>query len=315
MNRLTLRQLNVFMAVARHCNLGQAAEELALTRAAVSQSLQELEKQLGVQLFDRQHPHLRLNANGASLLPMADELLLRAREVEALFRAPEKLPATLRLGASSTIGSYLLPKVVARLRETYPDLRLAASVLNSAQLVAGLQQLTLDVVLMEGECLDPALTVRPWRRDELWLIAPAGHPLAQCEGLPVTALERQTWVIREPGSSSRAQFEQLIASRLTQWQVGFELNASAGVIQAVAAGLGLALVSADAAAALLASGQICRLQLAQPLSRMLNLVTLRSRYLPPQLVRMLDDLVRLGDLPDDGLTVPDQPLRTPGQPS
>ena len=87
------------------------------------------------------------------------------------------------------------------------------------------------------------------------------------------------------------------------------------MIQAVAAGLGLALVSADAAAALLASGQICRLQLAQPLSRMLNLVTLRSRYLPPQLARMLDDLVRLGDPPDDGLTVPDQPLRTPGQPS
>lgn len=310
MNRLTLRQLNVFMAVARHCNLGQAAEELALTRAAVSQSLQELEKQLGVQLFDRQHPRLRLNANGASLLPMADELLLRAREIESLFHSPEKLPVTLRLGASSTIGSYLLPKVVARLRETYPDLRLAASVLNSAQLVAGLQQLTLDVVLIEGDCFDPALDVRPWRRDELWLIAPPGHPLARQDALPMAALEGLAWVIRETGSSSRLQFEQLVASRLARWRVGFELNTAEGVVQAVAAGLGLALVSADAAAALLASGQVCRLRLGQPLTRTLNLVTLRSRYLPPQLARMLDDLVCLGDLPACGFTVPDQLPRT-----
>ena len=111
--KLTLQQLKVFATIARHGNLGGTASELCLSKGAVSQSLQELERQLATPLFDRVHPRLQLNNEGRLLQPAAEELLTRMQEIEQLFSPDAEPSGQLRLGASQTIGNYLLPSLLA----------------------------------------------------------------------------------------------------------------------------------------------------------------------------------------------------------
>lgn len=112
--KLTFQQLKTFAAIARYGNLGMAANELCLSKGAISQSLQELERQLATPLFDRVHPRLQLNAEGKLLQPVAEELMARLADIETMF-SPDSAPVgQLRLGATQTIGNYLLPLLLAR---------------------------------------------------------------------------------------------------------------------------------------------------------------------------------------------------------
>ena len=129
---MTLKQLQVFLAVARYENMGQAADALFLTKGAVSQALQELERHLGVRLFDRVHPHLRLNHEGVQLRPLADEMLQRAEAMERLFQAGGA--CFLNVGASKTIGNYLLPQLLYDFEKGHAWLP-KAQIANTARLL------------------------------------------------------------------------------------------------------------------------------------------------------------------------------------
>ncbi|MBY0443749.1 MAG: LysR family transcriptional regulator, partial [Burkholderiales bacterium] len=124
--KLTLQQLKSFAAIARYGNLGTAANELCLSKGAISQSLQELERQLATPLFDRVHPRLQLNAEGKLLQPVAEELLARVLDIETMFASDSEPVGQLRLGATQTIGNYLLPILLARTEQiTTPRVSIA----------------------------------------------------------------------------------------------------------------------------------------------------------------------------------------------
>ncbi|MCL6264541.1 LysR family transcriptional regulator [Craterilacuibacter sp. RT1T] len=280
---LTLRQLQAFLSVARLGSLTPAAEEQGLSRAALSQSLQELERQLGCTLFDRSGYRLRLNAAGETLLPMADELLTRTRQIEQQFGEPDKLPSKLRLGASDTIGSYLLPKIVARLQAHFPDLQLEVGIYNSQTLCGQLQRYELDLALIEGEVLDSELAVTPWREDELWIVAPGNS----ASPMDWPALRQQRWIVREAGSSSRVQFEQLLLPQLGDTPNTLIFNTTEAIVQAVCAGLGCALLSSLAVSKRVEDGALRRVTLPQQLSRPMTIVRLKNRYITPRTTQVL----------------------------
>ena len=167
---MTLKQLQVFLAVARYENMGQAADALFLTKGAVSQALQELERHLGVRLFDRVHPHLRLNHEGAQLRPLADEMLQRAEAIERLFQAGGAY--FLNVGASKTIGNYLLPQLLHDFESGHAWLP-KAQIANTARLLELVENYTLDVVLLEGEQHLPQMVAEPCCRTK-WRWWPAG---------------------------------------------------------------------------------------------------------------------------------------------
>ena len=168
---MTLKQLQVFLAVARYENMGQAADALFLTKGAVSQALQELERHLGVRLFDRVHPHLRLNHEGAQLRPLADEMLQRAEAMERLFQAGGA--CFLNVGASKTIGNYLLPQLLHDFERGHAWLP-KAQIANTARLLELVENYTLDVVLLEGEQHLPQMVAEPWLQDEMAVVACRG---------------------------------------------------------------------------------------------------------------------------------------------
>ena len=280
---ISFRQLKAFAAVARLGNLGAAADQLCLTRGAISQALKELETQLGTPLFDRAHPHLLLNSEGALLLPLADEMLTRLDDIGALFGNGNDSAgkALLRIGASQTIGNYLLPSLLAQLG---PQWQLSVFIANSQQLASRLLAFELDLALIEGEVTHPQLHSEAWQQDEMILVASPAHPLA----LSVTALGQvlsasdlagQYWVLREPASGSREQFDKYLRPQLPNPGTVLELNTLEAVLNTVQQGLGLTLVSELAARDRLASGALVMLPFNQPMPRQLHLCWHRDKYL------------------------------------
>ena len=130
----TLRQLEIFAAIARHGSVSAAAGEVALTQSAASTALGELERQTGRQLFDRVGKSLRLNELGRGLLPKAIELLDRAAEIDDLLLGHEAI-GSLKVGATLTIGNYLATLIVAEFLQRYPQARLRLEVRNTATLI------------------------------------------------------------------------------------------------------------------------------------------------------------------------------------
>ena len=294
---VSFRQLKAFVAVARLGNLGAAADQLCLTRGAISQAIKELETQLGTPLFDRAHPHLLLNSEGVLLLPLADEMLTRLDDIGALFGDNEgKGKVVLRIGASQTIGNYLLPGLLAQLG---PQWQLSVFIANSQQLAERLLAFELDLALIEGEVTHPQLHSEAWQQDQMLLVASPAHPLAQHAAATGAALnpadiEGQYWVLREPASGSREQFDKYLRPQLSNPGTVLELNTLEAVLNTVQQGLGLTLVSELAARDRLQSGALQVLPFSQVMTRQLHLCWHQDKYLSAASQRFIR-FCRLGD--------------------
>lgn len=285
---ISFRQLKAFVAVARFGNLGAAADQLCLTRGAISQALKELELQLGTPLFDRAHPHLLLNSEGALLLPLADEMLTRLDDIGELFQQSGETggsgKAVLRIGASQTIGNYLLPSLLAQLG---PQWRLRVFIANSQQLAERLLAFELDLALIEGEVTHPQLHSEAWQQDQMLLVTSPMHPLAQRmaatgavdAALSAADLADQYWVLREAQSGSREQFDKYLRPQLAALGTVLELNTLEAVLNTVQQGLGLTLVSELAVQDRLRSGALVVLPFSQPMPRQLHLCWHQDKYL------------------------------------
>lgn len=293
---ITLRQLAAFHAIARGGSLTAAAAQLNLSKGALSATLQQLESHLGAPLFDRQLNRLYLNARGRSLLPQVDSLLAQLRAIEA--GDEHGGWGNLRLGASNTIGTYLLPPLLAHLKQQGDGQLPQISMANSASLAQLLLGFELDLALVEGEIRHPELLVSPWRRDALVVIATAGHELAGSSPLTAEQLAPWPWVVREQGSGSRVQVEQLLAG--LPWQPALTLPSTEALVRAVAAGLGLGLVSAAVLGADAGRPPLTTLTLASPRSRQLYLVHHHSKVGNPQLVSLLAALQAWATPPANG---------------
>ncbi|MGN5041008.1 LysR substrate-binding domain-containing protein [Aeromonas sp. 164P] len=275
--KLTLQQLKVFATIARYGNLGLAANELCLSKGAVSQSLQELERQLSTPLFDRIHPRLQLNNEGRLLQPAAEELLTRMQDIENLFSPDAESSGQLRLGASQTIGNYLLPSLLASSKQEL-GLPPKVTINNTHLLCHALANFELDMALIEGDNHHPDLLAEPWLQDEMLVVAPPGHPLANKMNLPLSRLGGETWVLREAQSGSREQFIQQIQPELPRWQAGLELNTLEAVMLAVEKGLGISFISRLAASDRLKNGRLIALPLSRRFPRQLSLIWHKQKY-------------------------------------
>lgn len=291
---VTLRQLRIFVTIAHGRTLAEAAEHLHLTRPAVSLALSELESQCGRRLFDRHRQRLHINEDGTRLLPLADELLARAGDIEQAFQIADGYRGHLRVGASHTIGHQLLPFVLRDFRRRCGPVQVEVRIANSRSICAGLEAFDLDLGLIEGRADNAALHLAPWRRDRMRVLAAPGHPLAaSTEPLSVAALDGQSWVLRERGSGTREQFMLKIAAHVRQWHVAYEFSAAEAIINAVSAGLGLTCISELEARDALAGGRVVALPVRSSMSRELSLVTHRDKYQGPLVAQFIDTCTAL----------------------
>lgn len=258
MNQLSPRQLQVFLAIARCGNVTHAAQQLHLTQPAASMALAELERQLGVTLFTRQGRRLVLNGEGRTALPLAQECVARWQELSSLFQLPSHGALELRMGASLTIGSYILPALLASFLTQQPQVRPQLRLDNSAAIVHAVAAGELDLGFIEGELQHSEVRLYPWREDRLVLHCAANHPLAG-QSLDWSTLLQLPWVLRERGSGTRQIFERACGPYAAQLRVILELSQPEALCQAVQAGLGVGCQSHYILASALATGQLQRL--------------------------------------------------------
>lgn len=240
--KFTLRQLEVFVAIARSGNVSRAAEEIPLSQSATSTALGEFERQFGLQLFDRVGKSLRLNEIGKQLLPRAVELLDRADEVEDLLEGRSGF-GPLGIGATLTIGNYLTTLIVAKFLQRHPQSRVQLQVHNTATIVQQVARYDLDLGLIEGDCNHPDLEVQPWIADELAVFCAPGHPLAGQKRVSLEQLLAQPWILREKGSGTRATFDRAMHNQHSRLNIRLELEHTEAIKRAVESGLGIGCIS------------------------------------------------------------------------
>ncbi|MDI9240172.1 LysR substrate-binding domain-containing protein [Lysobacter sp. LF1] len=288
---ITPRQLEVFVAVATAGTVRAAAERLHLTQPAISMALAELERALGAPLFDRTQRRLLLNAHGRRALPLAQELLERMRELTspAVVDA-QPLTGELHIGASNTVGNYLVGDLLGTFVVAHPQVALKLRVDNTAEIVAAVLDHRLDVGCIEGAALHSDLEVIRWRDDTLCVCAPPGHPLAKRRRLTPDDFAGARWILRESGSATRSQAERALAS-LPRGETVLELDQSESIKQAVIAGLGLALLPAVSIVDAQAADRLVVLRTPfLNLKRQLSLVLHRRRYRGVLLQTFLDSV-------------------------
>lgn len=286
---LTLRQWQVFVSIADAGTTAAAGAQLALSQSATSAALNELESHLASPLFDRIGRRLVLNPQGRALLDPARALLVAAADLERLAGAGQSsagvLPLLLRVGASTTIGNYLLPSCVAALLADNPQAQVDLRIGNSADVVAAVQRLEVDLGLIEGPCHESGLQVLPWQRDDLVIVAAPGTT-PTC--MDVAALAQARWLLREPGSGTREAVEQALLPHLHHFARAMQLGSTEAIKQAAAAGLGLACLSRHAVADLLALGSVRVVETpVPPMSRQLWVVRHPAKRVPAALWALL----------------------------
>jgi DNA-binding transcriptional LysR family regulator len=240
--KFTLKQLQVFLAVANHENVSQAASELAMSQSAASTALKELEHRFGVNLFDRIGKRLQLNEQGATLRSKAAELISRAEELETSLSKHNNI-GELKVGATLTIGNYLAIGIMAAFMKEHPSARVNLNVENTASIAAKVKSFELDIGLIEGELQETDLDVSYWRKDELALFCSPRHPLASKGLLLDEDLLTANWIVREKGSGTRQAFDRAMSGILSNLNLRLELQHTEGIKRAVEAGLGIGCLS------------------------------------------------------------------------
>src|SRR5437879_713141 len=201
---MNLHHLRLFAAVADHGGFTKAASALNLSQPAISKSLKELEGELNLTLIDRSGRDIRLTDAGRALHGRARELFGVERIAERELRELRGLKrGILRIGASTTIATYMLPPVLGRFHLRHPGVRIQASSANTRAVLRMLLESRVDVALVEGPVSHARVDVIPWRDDELVVIAHPDHHLASARRVAVAALAAEQFLVREPGSGTR----------------------------------------------------------------------------------------------------------------
>jgi len=244
---LTLHRLELFLAVLDTGGVARAAATRHISQPAVSEHLRGLEAHFGVALLERRGRGVRPTAAARALEPFARQAVELLRHAE---RAAEELrgvqAGALTIGASTTPGTYLLPAALGVFHAAYPAVSLTLKIGDTREIerLVAVGELELGVI---GEApLVHGLVATPWVGDEMVLIVPRGHPLARRRSVPPEALAAEPYIAREEGSSTRAVAERYLAERGVGVKAAMELGSTEAIREAVAAGLGVAVVSRHA---------------------------------------------------------------------
>ncbi|WP_394127036.1 LysR family transcriptional regulator [Vibrio hepatarius] len=285
---ISLKQLKVFITITQHETLTSASEALFLSKAAVSMALSELEKQIGHSLFDRVNNRLILNQEGQKLLPLADELIERAQDIEQLFDNDQTLTGELKIGASDTIGNQVAPYLLRDFRAETQHTSQSLFISNSALICEKLIDYELDLALIEGKTLHPQLISTQFSEDEMCIVCTPNDPLASKRPLTIGDLENSDWILREPGSGSREFFLRTVAPRIEHWHESFQLNTTEALINSVSAGLGLGCLSKLAAEPAIKDGRVVELTLPLDMKRRFWLLVHKEKYQSPLLKTFIE---------------------------
>ena len=265
MRALLSDSLKVFITVANTKNFSKAAKVLNLTQPAISFQIQTLEQYYHTLLFDRVNRHVILTESGELLLEYALSMNdLQAELERKMQQLTGQVKGNLTIGASRTVGEYIMPYIVSAFKKEYPDVDIALEIYNTRQVENNIMNNTIDVGLVESDISNKKLFYQDFLDDELVLIVSSNHRWASEETISLLELKDEPFIIREAGSGSRLVFEQALLDSdfdIENLNIIMEIGNITAIKTIVASGLGVSVVSKWAAEDMVNSGEICILRI------------------------------------------------------
>lgn len=289
MKNITLRQLKIFEAVARHLSFSRAAEELHLTQPAVSMQVQALEGQAGLPLTEQAGKKVRLTAAGEEVARQARRIAEQLREAgEALAALKGVEAGRLKIGVVST-AKYFAPALLAEFRRRHPGVEIQLNVSNRGTVVRQLAENEIDLAIMGTPPSEFETVATVFAEHPLVFIAAPDHPLAGKRRIDPGQLAAETLLFREPGSGTRGALERYLGEHQVNVGATMELGSNETIKQAVMAGLGISFISEHTIGLERAVGRLVKLSVAgTPVSRQWRLVYRTDKRLMPAAIAFID---------------------------
>ena len=244
---ITLRQLEIFIAVAETAQVTKASKKLFVTQSAVSMALAELENQLGGSLFDRHGRSLLLNARGRFLLPLSKDITSQVTNIETIMsERNDTLGGTINAVASTTLGNYILPYLIGAFERVHPNVHVNLLVYNTRYAEKLVYDKEMDIGFVEGPLTGrEEIDWRPWFEDELVVLCGPTDPLAHNEVFDIKSdLKGKKWIMREKGSGTAATIRERFGKYMEDVNVIMEMGHPEAVKRAVESGVGITCLSA-----------------------------------------------------------------------
>jgi DNA-binding transcriptional LysR family regulator len=283
--RLTLHQLRVFLAVARRSSFTRAAGDLFITQSAVSAQIKELTSLLGVPLFDQIGKKIFVTEAGRVLEELAERVESVVEEIDREFLAwREGGAGVVRVGGSTSIGTYFLPSLVAGFTARHPRIEVSLEIENTAHIEDRLLRNDFDVGFVGGAHSSRELETEPFLEDEIFFACAPSHHLASSRSLAVKKLGGEKLFVREPGSATRRAMEERCREGVLSFDSAVQLGSVEAIKQAVMAGLGVSYFSSLTVKHEVETGRLIRLPVkGLSLRRTFFLVTCRGKRRTPAL--------------------------------
>ena len=244
MKHINFHQLRIFYTVAGLGSFSKASEQMFISQPAVSVQVKSLEDALGTSLFERSGRTIRLTDPGEVVFDYArrifnltDGMLNALRDISGL------KTGRLVIGASTTPGDYLLPEIIGQFKQRYPGIEIELKTANSARIVSQLLQHEIALGFIGEPVERDELELVPFRKDEIVLFTPPDHDYAQVRVIASERLEKEQLILREKGSATRRWAEESLRALDISYSVAMELGSNEAVKNAVAAGLGVGILS------------------------------------------------------------------------
>lgn len=284
---MTLRHLLVFLHVCDEGNMTAAAEKLYIAQPSVSQAISELEKHYNVKLFERLGRKLYITMAGQKLLTYARHIVNLNNEVEEVMRNSNE-NSVLRVGASVTVGTYVLHEIIKKFTKCNPEAKVISTVNNTTVIEGMLQIDQLDIGLVEGRVQSQGILQIPFMTDELVLVSSPVHPFAKSERVNPSDLEAMEFIVRETGSGTRELFESVMVDKGIHWQISGVYNNAETIKNAVKAGLGLSVMSRMAIQKEVERKELAIIEIeGMHFKRHFNLVYHKNKYISPALNKFI----------------------------
>lgn len=254
---MNLHHLKVFLAVAEAGSISAGAERLHISQPAVTREIRDLEASLDLRLFDRLPRGVQLTEGGLRLLDYAQRIFTLESAAERDLRDFAQVEqGELHMGASATLGAYLLPRLISRFRREHPHIFISLEVSNTDVVTRQLDEGRISLGFVEGPFAQDAYAHRLLARDALLPVVAPSHPLARLERLDAVQLQAYPLYMREPGSGARNSIEQAYRDHGLEPRAGMAIGSTETLKRLLADGQGIAWLSQRVVERELASGEL-----------------------------------------------------------
>lgn len=285
------RRLQVFHTVARLLSFTKAAEHLHMTQPAVTFQIRQLEEYFAARLFDRTHNKIRLTEAGKRAYEYSQRIFALYEEMEhAVRELTDEVSGVLLVGASTTVAEYLVPNLLGRFKREHPDVQIRLKVSNSEGIIGLVENNLVDVGFIEGKVEHNGFSVQACHDEELVVVMPPQHPLAELREITPDLLGRYPWICREEGSGTREVISSYLSDNDMHYadlNVVMELGSPEAIKGAIEADMGISIMPMAAISKEVRLGTLCARPLKPVLTDPLSFIYKKQKFH----LRALDELL------------------------